>query len=82
MSYEHVVSRLIQLAQSNGGVVSSAQVEGDTELDENRDLVCAAARALAGSTNVFSSDEPDGREWFPYSSLMFSELASGTRLPR
>ena len=76
MSYEQAVSRLIQLARNNGGVVSSAQVEADGELDRNRDLVCAAARALAGGTNVFSNDEPDGRAWFPYSSLMFSELAS------
>ena len=76
MSYEQVVSRLIQLARSNGGVVSSSQVEADEELDRNRDLVSAAARALAGGTNVFSSEEPDGRVWFPYSSLLFSDLPS------
>jgi len=78
VNYEQALLRLIELARSNGGVVSSAQVEGDEELSGNRDLVCAAARALAGGTNVFSSDEPDQRAWFPYSSLMFSELA-GTR---
>jgi len=75
VSYEQVVSRLIQLARSNGGVVSSAQVEADEELDGNHELVCAAARALAGGTNVFSSDEPDVGTWFPYGSLLFSELA-------
>ena len=77
MTYDQVISRLIHLARSHGGGLSSAQVEADKELDQHRDLVCAAARALAGSTNVFSEDEPDGRAWFPYSSLMFSELASG-----
>ena len=76
MNYDQAVTRLVQLARSNGGVVSAAQVEADHELDGDRDLVCAAARALAGSTNVFSSDEPDGRAWFPYSSLMFSELGA------
>ena len=76
MNYDQAVGRLIQLARSNRGVVSAAQVEADEELDANRDLVCAAARALAGGTNVFSSDELDGRAWFPYSSLMFSEFAS------
>ena len=75
MTYDQAVNRLIQLARSNGGVLTATQVEADEELDEDRDLVSAAARALAGGTNIFSSDEPDGRAWFPYSSLMFSELA-------
>jgi hypothetical protein len=75
VTYEHAVNRLIELARSNGGVLTASQVEADWELDEDRDLVSAAARALAGGTNIFSSDEPDGRAWFPYSSLLFSELA-------
>ena len=75
MTYEQVVNRLIQLARSNGGVVTATQVEADDELNDERDLASAAARALAGGTNVFSSDEADGRTWFPYSSLLFSELA-------
>jgi hypothetical protein len=54
-------------------------VEADEELGEDQDLASAAARALAGGTNVFSSDEPDGRAWFPYSSLLFSELAAAGR---
>jgi hypothetical protein len=79
VTYEHAVARLIQLARSNGGVLTATQVEADPELDEDRDLVSAAARALAGGTNIFSTDEPDGRAWFPYSSLMFSELAAARR---
>jgi hypothetical protein len=79
VNYDQAVNRLIQLARGKGGVLSAAEVEGDEELAMHKDLVSAAARALAGSTNVFSSDEPDGRTWFPYSSLLFSELASTRR---
>jgi hypothetical protein len=75
VTYEQAVDRLIQLARSSGGVVTAAQVESDEELDGNRELVSAAAHALAGGTNVFSSDEPYPRKWFPYGSLLFSELA-------
>jgi hypothetical protein len=59
--------------------VSAAQVEADKELSAERELVSAAARALAGGTNVFSAQESDGREWFPYSSLTFSGLQSAKR---
>ena len=79
VTYEQAMNRLVHLARSNGGVVTAAQVEADEELGEDRDLASAAARALAGGTNVFSSDEPDGRTWFPYSSLLFSELAGAGR---
>lgn len=74
MSYDAATSRLIALAKANGGTVTAAQVEADEQLSSERDLVSAAARALDGSTNVFSSIEDDDREWFPYSSLTFSEL--------
>ena len=33
----------------------------------------AAAHKLAGSTNVFASQEDDDRDWFPYSELVFAE---------
>jgi hypothetical protein len=76
LRYEDTIARLIELARENGGTVTARQVEADPELSGDRDQTSAAARALGGSTNVFSSDEPDDREWFPFSSLLFSELGA------
>lgn len=80
MTYEDALSRLIEMARENGGTLTAAQVEADPVLAEDEPTVSAAARALGGSTNVFSSDEPDGRAWFPFSSLLFTEI--GTTAPR
>jgi hypothetical protein len=80
MTYEEAMARLTQLAQEGGGTLTAAQVEADPALAEDKPTVSAAARALGGSTNVFSSDEPDGREWFPFSSLLFTEI--GATAPR
>jgi hypothetical protein len=75
MTFDQATTRLIALARANGGTVTARQVEADEELSSDRDLVCAAARALAGGTNVFAVDtEDNGHEWFPYSALTFSEL--------
>jgi hypothetical protein len=74
VTYEQATARLVALARSSGGTVSAAQVEADDQLAAERELVSAAARALAGGTNVFSAQDDDGREWFPYSSLTFSGL--------
>jgi hypothetical protein len=79
MTYEDAVSRLIEMAKENGGTLSAAQVEADPVLAEDELTVSAAARALGGSTNVFSSDEPDGRAWFPFSSLLFTEIEATAR---
>jgi hypothetical protein len=79
LRYEDAIARLIELARENEGTVAAWQVEADPELAADRDNTSAAARALGGSTNVFSSDEPDGREWFPFSSLLFTELGTTSR---
>ena len=79
MTYEDAMSRLIELAKENGGTLTAAQVESDPVLAEDESTVSAAARALGGSTNVFSSDEADGRTWFPFSSLLFSEIEATAR---
>ncbi len=76
MTFEEVTERLIDLARERGGTVTAADAEADELLSGDRDLTSAAARALAGSTNVFSFDEDDDREWFPYSGLTFSTLGS------
>jgi hypothetical protein len=74
MLVEEAAGRLIALAEANAGTVTAAQVEADPALQEDRDSVSAAAHMLAGGTNVFSYDESDDREWFPYSGLIFSDL--------
>lgn len=74
MTYEDVLARLVALAREHGGVVTASVVEADAALSAEPELVSAAARALAGGTNVFSAEEDDGRRWFPYSSLQFTEL--------
>jgi hypothetical protein len=80
MTFEEATARLVALARKNDGTVSAAEVEADPDLSSDRDLVSAAARALAGGTNVFSAeDDDDTREWFPYSTLTFSELPGRRR---
>jgi hypothetical protein len=74
VTFDQATTRLVDFARAGGGTVTAAQVEADEELASDRDLVSAAARALAGGTNVFAVEEDDGREWFPYSALTFSAL--------
>ncbi len=72
MTFEDATTRLIDLARANGGIVTAAAVDGDPALGAERELVSAAAHALAGSTNVFSSPAESG--WFPYSEIRISDL--------
>jgi hypothetical protein len=75
MTFDQATARLLQLAKQNGGRVTAAQVEADESLSTDQNLTSAAARALAGSTNIFSFDEPDdGRAWFPFSGLVIGQL--------
>jgi hypothetical protein len=74
MTFDEATTRLFALARAHGGTVTAQQVEADDELSANRDVVSAAARALGGGTNVFSYEETDEREWFPFSGLTFSDL--------
>ena len=71
---DELTARLLSLARESGGTVTAAQVEGDERLSSDQMLTSAAARALAGSTNVFSFDEEDGRDWFPFSGLIVGHL--------
>jgi hypothetical protein len=75
MGYPDALARLVALARLNGNTVTAAQVEADAALSANREIVSAAARALAGGTNVFSYEEEETvpREWFPFSGLIFTE---------
>jgi hypothetical protein len=74
VTFEEVTARLLLLAQQSGGRVTAAQVEGDERLASDHTLTSAAALALAGSTNVFSFDEGDDHEWFPFSGLIVNQL--------
>ncbi len=77
MTYEEAMARLVVLAKEHNGTLTAAQVEADETLAADRPIVSAAARALDGSTNVFSYEEVDDpREWFPFSGLVFKLQAS------
>ena len=78
MTYEEATRRLVELARDGGGKVTAAQVEADEDLSSDPATVSAAARALGGGTNVFSYEEDDGRTWFPFAGLVFSELGVRT----
>jgi hypothetical protein len=54
-------------------VITAADVESDAALAADQPTVSAAARAFAGSTNVFAVPrEDDG--WFPYSEIRITIL--------
>jgi hypothetical protein len=78
MTFEQAATRLVELALARGGTLTAAEVEADQELSAEQAVVSAAARALAGGTNVISGDERDGG-WFPYSALTFSEIYGRSR---
>ena len=73
MTYEEAQARLVALARRNGGYLRSSDVEADPELAAERDVVSAAAHALAGSTNVFPTARESG-DWFPYAEIRFTDL--------
>jgi hypothetical protein len=73
MTFEEAMGRLVELARENGGTVRAAQVEANPDLAADPETVSAAAHKLAGSTNVFASQDEDDRTWFPYSELVFAE---------
>jgi hypothetical protein len=75
VSFEEATTRLLLLARESGGTVTAAQVEGDARLSSDQTLTSAAARALAGSTNVFSFENADDDPaWFPFSGLVVGHL--------
>ncbi|HEY0417495.1 MAG TPA: hypothetical protein VGC78_14020 [Gaiellaceae bacterium] len=74
MTFDEATARLVAMAREHNGSVTAAQVEADEALSSDKNVVSAAARALAGGTNVFSAIDEDGRSWFPYSTLTFAEL--------
>ena len=73
MTYEQAQARLVALAKRNGGVIAAGEVEADPALAADRDIVSAAAHALASSTNVFATVAESGG-WFPYAEIRMSGL--------
>jgi len=66
MTYEQAQEALLALARGHGGLITAADVESDEELAADQPTVSAAARAFAGSTNVFAVPRDD-EGWFPFS---------------
>lgn len=73
MTYEQAQDALLSLARGNGGLITAADVESDAELSSDQPTVSAAARAFAGSTNVFAVPRDDGG-WFPFSEIRITIL--------
>ena len=74
LSFEATVVRLGRLAVASGGTVAAADVERDALLARDRDTTTAAARMLAGGTDVVSAPVTEREEWFPYAELTFTQL--------
>ena len=74
MTYEQAQEALLSLARGNDGLITAADVESDEELAADQPTVSAAARAFAGSTNVFAVPRDDGDGWFPFSEIRITAL--------
>jgi hypothetical protein len=73
MSLDEAMGRLRELAAEADGHLTAAAVEDDAWCSSNQQLVCAATHELATESFVSVYEESDGRAWFPYSSMIFSE---------
>ena len=73
MTYEQAQDALLTLAREHGGLITAADVEADEALAADQPTVSAAARAFAGSTNVFAVPRED-EGWFPYSEIHITVL--------
>jgi len=72
LSFEATVSRLTRLAASRGGALAAPDVEADVLLAADRGTTSAAARMLAGGTEVVSEPAGERGRWFPYARLIFT----------
>jgi hypothetical protein len=73
VDFEQAKARLSELMDESAGNLTAVIVEQDSELAGNREIVSAAAHALATEPDVITGEETDGREWFPYSFLIRSK---------
>lgn len=72
LSFEATVVRLARLAAARGGTLAAADVERDELLARDPDTTSAAARMLAGGTDVVATPETEPGRWFPYAQLTFT----------
>ena len=77
LTFEATVVRLARLAAARGGTVAAADVEHDELLARDPGTTSAAARMLAGGTDVLSTPETEPGRWFPYAQLTFTQMAHG-----
>ena len=75
LTFEATVVRLARLAAARGGTVAAADVEHDELLARDPGTTSAAARMLAGGTDVLSTPETEPGRWFPYAQLTFTQMA-------
>lgn len=73
VTMEQAVRRLRDLLDQHDGYVAIELIEEDDDFAESREIVSAAARALATESEITTGEEthPD-EHWFPYSFLMRS----------
>jgi hypothetical protein len=71
ITMEQATERLLELLDRHDGYVPIEMVEDDEDFAESREVVVAAARALATGADVITGEETHPHEhWFPYSFLM------------
>jgi len=71
ITMEQASQRLRDLLDKHDDYVPIELIEDDEDFAESRDVVSAAARALATESDVITGEETHPHEhWFPYSFLM------------
>jgi hypothetical protein len=71
ISLEQATQRLVDLLDRHDDYVPIELIEDDEDFAESREIVSAAARALATEADVITGEETHPHEhWFPYSFLM------------
>jgi hypothetical protein len=71
ITQEQATQRLLDLLDQHDDYVPIEMIEDDEDFAESRDVVVAAAEALAAQPYVITGEETHPHEhWFPYSFLM------------
>ena len=73
VTMEQATRRLHDLLDRHDNYVPIELIEDDEDFAESREVVSAAARALATESDILAGEETHPHEhWFPYSFLMRS----------
>jgi hypothetical protein len=71
ITMEQATQRLLDLLDRHADYVPIELIEDNEDFAESREIVSAAARALATESDVITGEETHPHEhWFPYSFLM------------